>query len=57
MILVVGATGRLGGTIARQLVADGRRVGVVLQSRSEYGVQATSSATWPRLRFERALAA
>jgi hypothetical protein len=50
MILVVGALGRLGGTIARQLLGDGRHVGVLVQSRSEYGVQATSSTASSTIR-------
>lgn len=36
MILVVGATGRLGGTIARRLLADGRNVRVLVREGSDY---------------------
>lgn len=35
MILVVGATGRLGGRIAHRLLADGRSVRVLVRSRSD----------------------
>ena len=36
MILVVGATGLLGGTIARRLLADGRPVRVLVRPQSDY---------------------
>jgi Predicted nucleoside-diphosphate-sugar epimerases len=36
MILVVGATGLLGGTIARRLLADGRPVRVLVRPKSDY---------------------
>lgn len=36
MILVVGATGRLGGLIARRLLADGRAVRILVRAQSDY---------------------
>jgi len=36
MILVVGATGRLGGTIAHRLLADGRPVRILVRPQSDY---------------------
>lgn len=36
MILVVGATGRLGGTIAHRLLAEGRRVRILVRPASDY---------------------
>ena len=36
MILVVGATGALGGLIARRLLADGRKVRILVRPGSTY---------------------
>lgn len=36
MILVVGATGMLGGSIARRLLADGHKVRILVRDRSSY---------------------
>ena len=46
MILVVGATGGLGGAIARRLLDDGRDVRVLVRPSSSYGdlVQAGAEA-------------
>lgn len=37
MILIVGATGRLGGQIVQRLLADGRKVRVLVRPQSDYG--------------------
>ncbi len=37
MILIVGATGRLGGQIVQRLLADGRMVRVLVRPQSDYG--------------------
>jgi len=44
MILIVGSTGRLGGTIARRLLADGRRVRVLVRPSSNYSPLADAGA-------------
>ncbi len=46
MILIVGATGRLGGQIVQRLLADGRKVRVLVRPQSDYGslVQAGAEA-------------
>lgn len=52
MILVVGATGSLGGRIARKLLAEGRKVRVLVRSQSSYDdfVQAGAEAVFGDLK-------
>src|SRR3954454_15187016 len=45
MILVVGATGMLGGMITRQLLAQGQPVRILVRSRSDYQPLVDAGAT------------
>ena len=48
MILVVGATGQLGGTIARRLIAGGKHVRVLVRPQTDAGAWASGLAELTR---------